>query len=47
MFNIALEKVERCIHRDNCDIYIGSKKITILGFADDSNIVGDDGESVA
>jgi len=40
------QKVVRSIHGDNGGIDIGSKKIGILGFSDDLNLVGDDGESV-
>lgn len=48
LFNIALEKVIRSIQRDNsCGIDIGTNKISILSFAGDLNIVGDNGESVA
>uniref|UniRef100_A0A2S2QC17 Putative RNA-directed DNA polymerase n=1 Tax=Sipha flava TaxID=143950 RepID=A0A2S2QC17_9HEMI len=46
LLNIALEKVVRNIQRDNHNIDIGTNKIGILGFANDLNIVGDDGESV-
>jgi len=44
--NIALEKVVRNVQSDNYGIDIGTNKIGILGFADDLNIIGDDGESV-
>lgn len=47
LFNIAQEKVVRKTHRDSYSIDIGSKKIGILGFANDLNIVGDDGKSTA
>ncbi|VVC36479.1 Reverse transcriptase domain [Cinara cedri] len=47
LFNIALEKVVRSIQRNNYGIDIGTIKIGILGFVDDLNLVGDDGESVA
>jgi hypothetical protein len=46
LFNIALEKVVRSIQRDNHGIDIGTNKNGILGFADDLNIVGNDGESL-
>lgn len=44
LFNIALEKV---VHSDNCCIDIGINEISILGFTDDLNIIGNDEESIA
>jgi len=44
LFNIAPEKVLQSVQRGNYGIDIGVNKIGILGFADDLNIIGDDGE---
>lgn len=42
LFNIALEKFVRSIQRNDCVKNVGTKMISILGFADDLNLVGDD-----
>ncbi|VVC37554.1 GPCR, rhodopsin-like, 7TM,Leucine-rich repeat,Leucine-rich repeat domain, L domain-like,G protein- [Cinara cedri] len=46
LFNIILDKIVRSIQRDNCGIDVSTMMIGILGFCDDLNIVGDDGENM-
>jgi len=40
LFNLALEKAIREIQREPTGISIGERKIQVLGFADDLNILG-------
>lgn len=44
LFNIVLEKVVQNVQRDNYGIDININKINILAFADNLNIIGNDGE---
>ncbi|VVC42319.1 Hypothetical protein CINCED_3A003459 [Cinara cedri] len=47
LLNMTYKKIIRSIQRDNYNVNIGTNKIGILGFADNLNKVGDNGESVA
>lgn len=47
LFYIALEKVVQSVQRDDCGIDVGTNKISILDFADDFNIIGNEDESIA
>jgi len=46
LFNIALEKVIRRVQNNRCGLEVGVRKLDVLGFAYDLNLIGSSKETV-